>query len=61
MPNLNRNIRAAGDLKNFVHRFINRVCFAALMRDVNAAILMRDPGQFDNLIGFREPRRHVLK
>ena len=60
MPDFRGNMRAARDLENFFHRIIDRVGFAPLVRDVNAAILMRDFREFDNLISLRKPRRHVL-
>ena len=61
MPDFRGDVGAAGDLENFFHRIVDGVGFAALVRDVDAAVLMRDFRQFDDLIGFRKTRRHVLQ
>src|SRR5204863_8194693 len=50
VPDFGGNVGAARDLENFLHRIIDGVGFAALMRDVDAAVLMSDFGQLDNLI-----------
>ena len=61
MPDFRGNICPARDLENFFHRIIDGVGFAPLVRDVNAAVLMRDFRQFDNLVSLGEASGHVLK
>src|SRR5438045_9130731 len=61
VPDFGWNVGAAGDLKDFFQRIVDGVGFAALMRDVDAAVLMSDFGQLDNLISLRKARRHILK
>ena len=61
MPDFRGNICLARNLENLFHRVIDGIGFAPLMRNVNAAVLMRDFRQFDDLSRLREARRHVLK
>ena len=49
------------DLKDFVKRGIDRVCFTALMCRVNAAVLARDLREFDKLVRFRKACGNVLQ
>src|SRR5204862_3971855 len=61
MPDLHGYMRPSRDLKDLTQRFIQRIGFAALMSRVDAAVLVSDFSQLDNLIRFGKTRRNVLQ
>ena len=61
VPDLNRDLGLARNLEDFIQRGIDRVCFTALMRDVDAAVLARDFREFDQFVCLRKTCRHVLQ
>ena len=61
VPDFCGDIRAAGNLEYFLHRIINRVGFAALMRHIDAAILMGHFCQFDDFVCLCKSSRDILK
>ena len=61
MPHLGRDVGALGNRKHLVQRRHDLPRLGPLVRNIDAAVLARGFGQFDQLVGRGKPARHVLQ